>query len=67
MKDWEYTRDYDRQKEYNCEHYHSGSVSCKANISAKGNQGYESNLENHQFKSLTFAEKKYVNRDTHHF
>ena len=63
MKDWEHTRACEVQRGCYDGHNQTGTISHNANITAKRNQGCESNWEKH-----TSAEKcMFVSKDPHHF
>ena len=66
MKDWEYTRVYERQRGY--AHKEIETVTHNSNITAKTYEQHESNWEKHQFQSSTSAEKcKSLRKDFHLF
>ena len=68
MKDWEHTWACEGQRGCYDGHNPTGTVSHNVNITAKRNQGCESNWEKDQFKSLTSAEKcMFVSKDPHRF
>lgn len=67
MKDWN-IQGHEGQRGCYDGHNPTGTVSHNASITAKRNQGCDSNWKKHQFKSLTSAEKcMFVSKDPHHF
>ena len=68
MKDWEYTRVYERQRECLYEHKEMETVTYYAKSTGKRNEQCESNWEKHQLQSSTSAEKcKCLRTDFHPF
>ena len=68
MKDWEYTRVYERQRGCFYGNKEMETVTHNANITAKRNVQHESNWEKHQFQPSTSAEKcKSLRKDFHLF
>ncbi|ELR44602.1 hypothetical protein M91_12106, partial [Bos mutus] len=68
MKDWEYTRVYERQRGCLYGHKEIETVTQYANITAKRNDQSESNWEKQQLQSSISAEKcKCLTKDFHPF
>uniref|UniRef100_A0AC11D1V8 Uncharacterized protein n=1 Tax=Ovis aries TaxID=9940 RepID=A0AC11D1V8_SHEEP len=66
MKDWEYTRVYERQRGCFYGHKEMETVTHNANITAKRNEQHESNWEKQQLQSSTSDEKyKCLRKDFH--
>ena len=68
MKDWKYTRVYERQRGCLYGHKEMETVIHNANVTAKRNEQRASNWEKHQVQSSTSAEKsKCLRKDAHPF
>ena len=68
MKDWEYTRVYERQRECLYEHKEMETVTHYAKSTGKRNEQHESNWEKQQLQSSTSDEKyKCLRKDFHPF